>query len=219
MQISESDTRAKYIDPKLKESGWEQFVTREYYFTDGRKILGGKRGKRLFADYLLRYKNTNLAIIEAKKLGKHPTEGLQQAIGYAQKLKVKFVFATNGEKIYQFDVEKGKGDYIDDFPTPETLFQESIQNLSDLKEQLLSVPMYLTGDKQPRYYQEIAVNKAIEAIADDKPRILLTLATGTGKTFIAFQIVHKLLTVKWNKDNADCSPRILFLADRNILAD
>lgn len=167
----------------------------------------------------MRYKNTNLAIIEAKKLGKHPTEGLQQAIGYAQKLKVKFVFATNGEKIYQFDVEKGKGDYIDDFPTPETLFQESIQNLSDLKERLLSVPMYLTGDKQPRYYQEIAVNKAVEAIADDKDRILLTLATGTGKTFIAFQIVHKLLTVKWNKDKADRSPRILFLADRNILAD
>lgn len=153
MQIIESDTRAKYIDPKLKESGWEQYVTREYYFTDGRKILGGKRGKRLFADYLLRYKNSNLAIIEAKKLGKHPTEGLQQAIGYAQKLKVKFVFATNGEKIYQFNVEKGKGDYVDDFPTPETLFLESIQNLSYLKERLLSVPMYLTGDKQPRYYQ------------------------------------------------------------------
>lgn len=219
MQITESDTRAKYIDPKLKESGWEQYVTREYYFTDGRKILGGKRGKRLFADYLLRYKNSNLAIIEAKKLGKHPTEGLQQAIGYAQKLKVKFVFATNGEKIYQFNVEKGKGDYVDDFPTPETLFLESIQNLSYLKERLLSVPMYLTGDKQPRYYQEIAVNKAVEAIADDKDRILLTLATGTGKTFIAFQIVHKLLTVKWNIDKADRSPRILFLADRNILAD
>ena len=219
MQISESDTRAKYIDPKLKESGWEQFVIREFYFTDGRKILGGKRGKRLFADYLLRYKNTNLAIIEAKKLGKHPTEGLQQAIGYAEKLKVKYVFATNGDKIYQFDVEKGKGDYIDDFPTPESLLLQSIQNLSDLKERLLSVPMYLTGDKQPRYYQEIAVNKAVEAIAEEKPRILLTLATGTGKTFIAFQIVHKLLTVKWNKDKADRSPRILFLADRNVLAD
>ncbi len=218
-KFTESDTRAKYIDPKLKESGWEQFITREYYFTDGRKILGGKRGKRLFADYLLRYKNTNLAIIEAKKLGKHPTEGLQQAIGYAQKLKVKFVFATNGDKIYQFDVEKGKGDYIDDFPTPESLFLQSIQNLSDLKERLLSVPMYLTGDKQPRYYQEIAVNKAVEAIAENKDRILLTLATGTGKTFIAFQIAHKLLTVKWNKDKADRSPRILFLADRNVLAD
>jgi type I restriction enzyme, R subunit len=219
MFITESDTRAKYIDPKLKESGWEEFVIREYYFTDGRKLLGGKRGKRLFADYLLRYKNTNLAIIEAKKLGKHPTEGLQQAIRYAEKLKVKYVFATNGEKIYQFDMNTGTGNYIDHFPSPETLFQQSIDNLTSLKKQLLDIPFYLTGDKQLRYYQEIAVNKAVEAIADDKKRILLTLATGTGKTFIAFQIVHKLLSVKWNLDKADRRPKILFLADRNVLAD
>ena len=219
MHLSESDTRAKHIDPKLKESGWEEFVIREHYFTDGRKLLGGKRGQRLFADYLLRYKNTNLAIIEAKKLGKHPTDGLQQAIRYADKLKVKFIFATNGEKIYQFDMKSGTGDYIDNFPTPESLFQESVDNLTSLKKQLLGVPFYLVGDKQPRYYQEIAVNKAIEAIADDKKRVLLTLATGTGKTFIAFQIVHKLLTVKWNLDQADRRPKILFLADRNILAD
>ncbi len=219
MFITESDTRAKYIDPKLKESGWEDFVVREYYFTDGRKLLGGKRGKRLFADYLLRYKNTNLAIIEAKKLGKHPTEGLQQAIGYAGKLKVNFVFATNGEKIYQFDMKAGTGNYIDSFPSPETLFLESFDNLTSLKKQLFSIPFYLTGDKTPRYYQETAVNKAVEAIADDKKRILLTLATGTGKTFIAFQIVHKLLSVKWNLDKADRRPKILFLADRNVLAD
>lgn len=219
MHLSESDTRAKHIDPKLKESGWEEFVIREHYFTDGRKLLGGKRGQRLFADYLLRYKNTNLAIIEAKKLGKHPTDGLQQAIRYADKLKVKFIFATNGEKIYQFDMRTGTGDYIENFPSPETLFQESIDNLTSLKKQLIGVPFYLVGDKQPRYYQEIAVNKAVEAIADEKPRILLTLATGTGKTFIAFQIVHKLLTVKWNLDQADRRPKILFLADRNILAD
>jgi type I restriction enzyme, R subunit len=219
MNLTESDTRAKLIDPKLKESGWEEFVIREHYFTDGRKLLGGKRGARLFADYLLRYKNTNLAIIEAKKLGKHPTEGLQQAIRYAEKLSVKFIFATNGEKIYQFDMKSGTGDYIDNFPTPETLFQESIDNLTSLKKQLLGVPFYLVGDKQPRYYQEIAVNKAIEAIADGKPRILLTLATGTGKTFIAFQIVHKLLTVKWNLDKVDRRPKVLFLADRNLLAD
>lgn len=219
MHLSESDTRAKHIDPKLKESGWEEFVIREYYFTDGRKLLGGKRGQRLFADYLLRYKNTNLAIIEAKKLGKHPTDGLQQAIRYADKLKVKFIFATNGEKIYQFDMKTGTGDYIDHFPTPEALFQESVDNLTSLKKQLFAVPFYLVGDKQPRYYQEIAVNKAIEAIADDKKRVLLTLATGTGKTFIAFQIVHKLLSVKWNLDQADRRPKILFLADRNILAD
>lgn len=219
MHLSESDTRAKFIDPKLKESGWEEFVIREHYFTDGRKLLGGKRGVRLFADYLLRYKNTNLAIIEAKKLGKHPTEGLQQAIRYADKLKVKFIFATNGEKIYQFDMKTGTGDYIDNFPTPEILFQESIDNLTSLKKQLLGVPFYLVGDKQLRYYQEIAVNKAVEAIADKEPRILLTLATGTGKTFIAFQIVHKLLSVKWNLDKADRRPKILFLADRNLLAD
>jgi type I restriction enzyme R subunit len=219
MHLTESDTRAKHIDPKLKESGWEQFIHREYYFTDGRKLLGGKRGNRLFVDYLLRYKNTNLAIIEAKKLGKHPTEGLQQAIGYAEKLKVKFVFATNGEKIYQFDMKTGTGEYIDTFPSPEVLFQEAIDNLTSLKQQLLSIPFFLSGDKQPRYYQEIAVNKAVEAIADGKPRILLTLATGTGKTFIAFQIVHKLLSVKWNLDKADRRPKILFLADRNLLAD
>lgn len=167
----------------------------------------------------MRYKNTNLAIIEAKKLGKHPTEGLQQAIGYAEKLKVKFVFATNGEKIYQFDMHSGTGDFIDTFPTPEILFQESIENLTSIKRRLLNVPLFLTGVKQPRYYQEIAVNKAIEAFADQKKRILLTLATGTGKTFIAFQIVHKLLSVKWNLDNADRRPKILFLADRNVLAD
>ena len=219
MNLTESDTRAKLIDPKLKESGWEDYVIREHYFTDGRKLLGGKRGQRLFADYLLRYKNTNLAIIEAKKLGKHPTDGLQQAIRYAEKLKVKFIFSSNGEKIYQFDMRTGTGDYINGFPTPETLFQESIENLTSLKKQLLGVPFYLVGDKQPRYYQEIAVNKAIEAIADGKPRILLTLATGTGKTFIAFQIVHKLLTVKWNLDKADRRPKVLFLADRNLLAD
>ena len=188
MYITESDTRAQYIDPKLKESGWDKYVHREYYFTDGRKLLGGKRGKRLFVDYLLRYKNTNLAIIEAKKLGKHPTDGLQQAIAYAEKLKVKFVFATNGEKIYQFDMKTGTGDYIDNFPEPETLFHASIENLTSLKTQLLGIPFYMTGDKMPRYYQEIAVNKAIEAIADDKKRILLTLATGTGKTSSLFKL-------------------------------
>jgi len=220
IHISESDTRAKYIDPKLKESGWEDFLIREHYiFTDGRKLLGGKRGKRLFVDYLLRYKNANLAIIEAKKLDKHPTEGLQQAIEYAKKLKVRFVFATNGEKIYQFDMESGTGDYIDNFPTPDTLLHASIKQLSSLKERLLSIPFFLWADKQARYYQEIAVNKAVEAIADNQKRILLTLATGTGKTFIAFQIVHKLLSVKWNLDNSERSPKILFLADRNILAD
>lgn len=219
MNISEADTRAKFIDPEIQKSGWEDFVIREHYFTDGRKLLGGKRGKRLFVDYLLKYKNVNLAIIEAKRFDKHPTEGLQQAIGYAEKLKVNYVFSTNGKKIYEFDLTTGKGDYIDSFPSPDEIYKRSFDNLTPEKENLLSVPFYLTGDKQPRYYQENAVNKAIEAIANKENRILLTLATGTGKTFIAFQIVYKLFQKRWNLDNAERRPKILILADRNILAD
>ncbi|TCO02198.1 EcoAI/FtnUII family type I restriction enzme subunit R [Natronoflexus pectinivorans] len=219
MNISEADTRAKFIDPEIQKSGWEDFVIREHYFTDGRKLLGGKRGKRLFVDYLLKYKNVNLAIIEAKRFDKHPTEGLQQAIGYAEKLKVNYVYSTNGKKIYEFDLTTGKGDYIDSFPKPDEIYKRSFDNLTPEKENLLSVPFYLTGDKQPRYYQENAVNKAIEAIANKEDRILLTLATGTGKTFIAFQIVYKLFQKRWNLDNAERRPKILILADRNILAD
>ncbi len=219
MSISEADTRAKFIDPEIQKAGWEDFVIREHYFTDGRKLIGGKRGRRLFVDYLLRYKNVNLAIIEAKRFDKHPTEGLQQAINYAEKLKVKFVYATNGKQVYEFDLSTGKGDYIDSFPTPDEIYNRSFENPTPIKEELLSVPFYLTGDKQPRYYQENAVNKAVEAIANNESRVLLTLATGTGKTFIAFQIVYKLFQKRWNLDNADRRPKILILADRNILAD
>ena len=168
MQFSEADTRAKFIDPKLRETGWEEFTIREYYFTEGRKLLGGKRSIRLYADYLLKYKNVNLAIIEAKRLDKHPTEGLQQAIGYADKLKVKYVYASNGEQIYEFDMQVGKGDYIDTFPAPEELYNRSFKQANDFKEKLLSVPFYLTRDKTPRYYQEIAVNRAVEARVDSK---------------------------------------------------
>ncbi|MFN8672540.1 MAG: DEAD/DEAH box helicase family protein [Candidatus Sericytochromatia bacterium] len=220
MNFSEADTRAKLIDPKLKESLWdENFIIREYYFTDGRKLLGNQRTKRLFADYLLRYKNINLAIIEAKKLGKQPTEGLQQAINYAEKLKVKFIYATNGEKIYEHSLITGKGDFKDKFPTPEELYNRCIENQTNLKENLLKEPFYLSGNFKPRYYQEIAVQSVMEAISEGKNRILLTLATGTGKTFIAFQIVNKVLKNNWNLENSPRKPKILFLADRNILAD
>ncbi|WP_272149956.1 EcoAI/FtnUII family type I restriction enzme subunit R [Tenacibaculum aiptasiae] len=218
--ISESDTRANFIDPKLADSEWLPIhITREYYFTDGRKLLGNKRGKRLFLDYLLKYNNTNLAIIEAKKLGDHPTKGLQQAIEYAKKLKINFVYATNGLRIYEFDRRTSKGDYIDKFPTPRDLYDRLFAENRALKEKLHNIPFLLTGNFRPRYYQEIAVNKVMEHIADEKKRILLTLATGTGKTFIAFQIVHKLLEAKWNLDKDNRKPRILFLADRNVLAD
>lgn len=217
---SESDTRANFIDPKLVDSHWEPIhIVREYYFTDGRKLLGNKRGKRLFLDYLLKFNNTNLAIVEAKKLGDHPTKGLQQALEYAEKLKINFVYATNGKRIYEFDTRTGKGDYIDKFPTPQELYNRLFGKKNELKEQLHNIPFLLTGNFGPRYYQEIAVNKVMESIADGEDRILLTLATGTGKTFISFQIVHKLLTAKWNLDGNDRRPRVLFLADRNVLAD
>lgn len=219
--LSESDTRANFIDPKLVESQWESVnIVREYYFTDGRKLLGNKRGKRLFLDYLLKYNNTNLAIVEAKKLGDHPTKGLQQALEYAEKLKINFVYATNGLQIYEFDRSIGKGEYVDCFPTPQELYNRLFGAKNELKEKLHNIPFLLTGNFGPRYYQEIAVNKVMETIADgNENRILLTLATGTGKTFISFQIVHKLLQAKWNLDGNDRRPRILFLADRNVLAD
>ncbi|MBZ9786433.1 DEAD/DEAH box helicase family protein [Psychroflexus sp. CAK57W] len=218
--ISESDTRANFIDPKLSESEWDPVhIVREYYFTDGRKLLGDKRGKRLFLDYLLKYNNTNLAIVEAKKLSDHPTKGLQQALDYAEKLRINFVYATNGKQIYEFDRRTGKGDYIKDFPTPQDLYHRLFGSRNKFKEQLHNIPFLLTGNFKPRYYQEIAVNKTMESIADGNKRILLTLATGTGKTFISFQIVHKLLQAKWNIESENRRPRILFLADRNVLAD
>ena len=218
--ISESDTRANFIDPKLVDSQWEAMhIVREYYFTDGRKLLGNKRGKRLFLDYLLKYNNTNLAIIEAKKLGDHPTKGLQQALEYAEKLKINFVYATNGKRIYEFDRRSGKGEYVDSFPTPEALYDRLFGAKNELKEKLHNIPFLLTGNFGPRYYQEIAVAKVMEHLADGQKRILLTLATGTGKTFISFQIVHKLLQAKWNIEGENRRPRILFLADRNVLAD
>lgn len=220
IHISESDTRANFIDPELAGCGWDPIhIVREYYFTDGRKLIGNKRGKRLFLDYLLKYNNTNLAIIEAKKLDDHPTKGLQQAIEYADKLKINFVYATNGKQIYEFDRRTGKGDYIDKFPTPQELYKRQFGAQNALKEKFHNIPFLLTGSFGPRYYQEIAVNKVMESIADGQERILLTLATGTGKTFISFQIVHKLLQAKWNIEGENRRPRILFLADRNVLAD
>ncbi|PKW20536.1 EcoAI/FtnUII family type I restriction enzme subunit R [Flavobacterium lindanitolerans] len=218
--ISEADTRANYIDPKLIESDWtSDNIEREYYFTDGRKLLGNQRGKRLYLDYLLKFNNINLGLIEAKRSDEHPTKGLQQAIDYAEKLKIDFVYSTNGKQIYEFNRTVGKGDYIEKFPTPQELYNRLYGKNIELKKKLHNIPFYLTGAMRPRYYQEIAVNKVLENIAEEKKRILLTLATGTGKTFISFQIVHKLFQAKWNIDGENRRPRILFLADRNVLAD
>ena len=220
MAYSESDTRVKLIDPKIKESSWsENNIVREYYFTDGRKLIGNKRGKRYFVDYLLTYKNTNLAIIEAKAQTKDPLDGVQQSINYAQKLKIDFVYATNGDKIYEHSLIEGSGRWVENYPTPDELFNKKFGQIDTKKEQTITCPFHIEGNMKPRFYQQIAVQKSIEAIASGKDRILLTLATGTGKTYIAFQIVYRLFASKWSKDGSDRRPKILFLADRNVLAD
>jgi type I restriction enzyme R subunit len=220
MKKSESDTRAKYIDTALKHAGWdEDFIIREYFFTDGRKFPGGKRGPQKWADYLLRYNNVSLAVVEAKRIGKEATDGLQQVIEYAQMLNVRFAYCTNGNDLYEFDMVTGKGKYVKGFPSPDELYKQTFQEKNEIKERLLKESFHLDGNYRPRYYQEIAVQRTMEAVAEGQKRILLTLATGTGKTMIAFQIVHKLFEARWNIDGTDRRPRVLFLADRNVLAD
>lgn len=220
MAYSESDTRSKLIDPSIKDSGWlESNIVREYYFTDGRKLIGGKRGKRYFVDYMLTYKNTNLAIIEAKSESKDPLDGLQQSINYAQRLKIDFVYTTNGHKIYEHSLLEGKGQFIENYPTPDELFERKYGKVTPKAKDVITHPFHIEGTMKPRFYQQIAVQKSIETIADGKDRVLLTLATGTGKTYIAFQIAYRLFQSKWNRDGSNRRPKILFLADRNVLKD
>lgn len=217
---SEDDTRVKFIDAKLYDSSWnEENIKRNYYFTDGRKLLGGKRAQRKFADYLLRYEGNNLAIIEAKKFSKDPLDGLSQGIEYAKILNVPFVYSSNGEKIYKYDIRNHSGKYIDKFPSPKELFDRIYGNVKEWQYRLLTQNVMYIPQKELRYYQKIAIDKVIEAIINNKNRILLTLATGTGKTTIAFNLCYRLLEARWNKENKDQKPKILFLCDRVSLRD
>ncbi|ENQ5154482.1 DEAD/DEAH box helicase family protein [Campylobacter jejuni] len=217
---SEDDTRVKLIDAKLYASSWsEENITRNYYFTDGRKLIGNKRAERKFADYLLKFQNNNLAIIEAKKQNKDALDGLSQGIEYAKTLNVPFVYSTNGDKIYEYDLRVSRGEYIENFPSPNELFQRVYGNLKEWQYKLLTQRELYIPQKTLRYYQKIAVDKVIEAIINNKNRILLTLATGTGKTTIAFALCYRLLEARWNKENKDQKPKILFLCDRVSLRD
>lgn len=217
---SESDTRSKYIDPQLFAQGWQEYqIVRERSFTDGRKLPWGKRGKQCFVDYLLKDYGLNLAIIEAKKYGLPPTEWLEQVKDYGRKLSVRRVYSTNGQAIYERDMQTWLGDLIDRFPTPAELYERYTDETATIRQQILSMPYFVDSAKKPRYYQDLAITKALTAIAQDKPRILLTLATGTGKTYIAFQIAYKLLQAKRSRIGFNRRPRILFLADRNILIE
>lgn len=224
MPPTEADTRAQYIDPMLDASKWGHNLTegsqvlREFFFTDGRMLSGGQRGKRKFADYILSYKNQKLAIIEAKSADLPPTEGLEQVKDYAALLNIRIVFSTNGSQTYLFDMETGRGDYVEQYPTPDELFRMVNGQQSDVQERALSEPFHKTKF-DPRYYQENAIQAAVKAITGGEDRVLLTLATGTGKTFISFQIVWKLFNARWNKRGDERRPRVLFLADRNVLIE
>lgn len=222
--MNEAQTRLDKVNPKLRECGWgvvkESRILVEqnaYKLTNGK--IGSSSSRALKVDYILVYKGVKLAIIEAKSDEKDYNEGVAQAKLYAQMMNIRFTYATNGDKIYEIDMLTGMEDEIDSYPTPEELWDNTYRELDEWKEKFLLTPFFTKPDKTPRYYQENAVNKVLDAIAKKRNRILLTLATGTGKTFIAFQIAWKLYQTKWNNKGDDRRPRILFLADRNILAN
>lgn len=229
--INETNTCRKYVEPRLKDAGWEtqpHDYYEQYYFTDGKirpKNKRQPRGKRKFVDYLLLYNGEfPLAVVEAKRKRKTPDEGLEQAIEYAQLLGVKFAYSTNGKGIIEFDFITGKqSNVMESFPSPDELWrrlkgEEKEQIREDIAEKLLT-PFYPTPGKPVRYYQRNAINAAIAAILKGQRRLLLTMATGTGKTSVAFQICWKLVNMGWNAYGQNDRPRILFLADRNILVD
>ncbi|WYP26526.1 DEAD/DEAH box helicase family protein [Alkalihalobacillus sp. FSL W8-0930] len=222
--MNEAETRAELIDPKLRESGWGVVegskVLREFHITTG-KIQAGGRAKPMIADYILVYKGIKLAVIEAKSNELEIGEGVAQAKNYALKLKLDYTYSSNGREIYEMCLKYGTEGLVDSFPTPDELWNRVFSDQNEWRDKFNAVPFEdFGGTKKPRFYQEIAVNKTVSAIAKEKPRILLTLATGTGKTFIAFQIAWKLFHARWNiKRDGSRRPRILFLADRNILAD
>ena len=223
--MNEAETRAEYIDPALKAAGWGVIegsrVLREYPITLGRIEGLGRRSKPLIADYVLVYRNHKLAVIEAKAWDEHLTEGVEQAKDYAAKLAIRFTYATHGQGIYGIDMETGKEGEVPQYPSPDELWNLTFAKQNDWRDRFSVVPFEDKGGSHPsRYYQDIAVERVMQAMAENKPRILLTLATGTGKTFIAFQIAWKLFHSRWNLSREPSRrPRILFLADRNILAD
>lgn len=228
--MNEAETRAEHIDPALAAAGWGKVegsrIRREYPITLGRIEGHGKRGKALTADYVLEYRNTKLAVVEAKAWAKELTEGVGQAKDYAGKLAIRFTYASNGQGIYGVDMDTGAEGELAQYPTPEELWNLTFAAPNAWRDRFAAVPFEDRGGFfQGRYYQDIAIERVLEAIADHRQRILLTLATGTGKTFIAFQLAWKLFHSRWNLSDwkADREParrpRILFLADRNILAD
>jgi type I restriction enzyme R subunit len=220
--MNESETRAELIDPKLKACGWgvieDSKILREYNITAGKIQTGGIRSKKLTADYVLVYKGIKLAIVEAKSADLEVGEGVAQAKQYADKLQLQTTYSTNGKEIYSICLKTGEEGIVSNYLTPDELWNKTFSEQNEWRNKFASIPE--DGHFGKRFYQEIAINNALEAIAQGKQRILLTLATGTGKTVVAFQIAWKLFQTRWNiKRDGSRRPRILFLADRNILAN
>lgn len=222
-EMTEEDIKLQFITPAIEAAGWDKLkqIKMEYNFTDGRVIVRGNitaRGKRKRTDYLLYYKpNLPLAIVEAKDNRHSIGDGMQQGIEYAECLDVPFVYSSNGDGFLEHDMLCGKEREIklEEFPSPEELWRryKGDTSMTSDQETLITEPYYFQpGDKTPRYYQRIAINRTIDAIARGQNRILLVMATGTGKTYTAFQIIHRL----WKSGR---KKKILFLADRNILVD
>lgn len=220
--LSEQDIRDRFITPALEKAGWDAEHRRaEYSFTAGAIVVNGtlkhrKEGKR--ADYILLTKeNYPIAVVEAKDYNHNASDGIQQAINYAEILDIPFAYSTNGAEFVEHDMHAGTETRLgmDDFPTPLALRERLLRykSLTPTEEQIIDVPYYSASDSfEPRYYQRIAINRTVEAVARGQKRILLVMATGTGKTYTAFQIIHRLHAAKVAK-------RILYIADRNILID
>ena len=227
--MNEAETRAELIDPALREAGWgvvDGSRTRREMIAPGRIMGKGKRARALSCDYVLVYRNTKLAALEAKAATKSYTDGVGQAKDYATRLQCRFAYASNGKQIYRIDMETGAEGLVDTYPSPQELWDATFADANRWRDRFAAVPYETGGGRfEPRYYQHNAVERVLEAISEDRSRILLTLATGTGKTAIAFQIAWKLFHARWNLSDWQASgepqrhPRILFLADRNILAD
>ena len=229
MALTEADTCRTFVVPKLQAAGWDtppHAINEQRTFTAGRIYFAGRtarRGRQKRADYLLRYRpDFPIAVVEAKARYKHVAEGLQQAKDYAEILGLKFAYATNGTEIIEFDYTTGVECRRSTFPEPDELWQrlcnaENIGNAT-IARQLLH-PCHPDRTKPLRYYQEIALNRAVQAILQGQQRSLLTLCTGAGKTAIAFQVCWKLWSAGWNTKQTTRKPKILFLADRNVLVD
>lgn len=221
-QLTEEDVKHRFITPAIENRGWDKSSIRmEFYFTKGRIFVSGtikarRKGKK--ADYILyTAENYPIAVVEAKDNKHTAADGIQQAVDYAQILDIPFAYSSNGDSFVEHDMLTGKERSLqmDEFPTPLELRErlKASKSLSETAQQVVDIPYYTNADSfEPRYYQRIAINRTVEAVARGQNRILLVMATGTGKTYTAFQIIHRLHTSGLKK-------RILYLADRNILID